>query len=273
MDKELADEFDKGVDTIMGDLSHKLNSSAVEEEVNSSIVSCKYALVDLCFVKLITYFHHFDRNVASILERVHDNMAESFKLMNDILKNSMDRSKSEIAQVSLKKEELYKSEIRRLKQLQEQHLSEISQLEQKNGELLDKMTKNSKNNILETTIGNIIKRKAKSPGKYVANPIKLKENEPMDPAEMTIRFNKNLTLNQLKEVIGEIYASKYKHNSICLESGVPMETLETHMYTFLNQKYGLKPITVEWAMSIVNGIKKYGQDDAEVAAFGKMLRN
>lgn len=45
------------------------------------------------------------------------------------------------------------------------------------------------------------------------------------------------------------------------------------MYTYLNQKYGLKPITVEWAMTIVNGIKKYGYDDAEVAAFGKMLRN
>jgi hypothetical protein len=45
------------------------------------------------------------------------------------------------------------------------------------------------------------------------------------------------------------------------------------MYTYLNQKYGLKPMTVEWAMSIVNGIKKYGQDDAEIAAFGKMLRN
>ena len=45
------------------------------------------------------------------------------------------------------------------------------------------------------------------------------------------------------------------------------------MYTFLNQKYGLKPMTVEWAMSIVNGIKKYSQEDAEVAAFGKMLRN
>jgi hypothetical protein len=52
-----------------------------------------------------------------------------------------------------------------------------------------------------------------------------------------------------------------------------METLEAHMYTYLNQKYGLKPMTVEWAMSIVNGIKKYGQDDAEVAAFGKILRN
>lgn len=45
------------------------------------------------------------------------------------------------------------------------------------------------------------------------------------------------------------------------------------MYTFLNQKYGLKPITVEWAMSIVNGIKRFGSEDIEVAAFGKVLRN
>lgn len=67
VDKELAEEFDKGVDSIMSELSNKLNSSGVEEEVNSSIVSCKYALVDLCFVKLITYFYHFDRNIASIL--------------------------------------------------------------------------------------------------------------------------------------------------------------------------------------------------------------
>jgi hypothetical protein len=45
------------------------------------------------------------------------------------------------------------------------------------------------------------------------------------------------------------------------------------MYTYLNQKYGLKPMTVEWAMSIVNGIKKYGPEDTEVTAFGKILRN
>ena len=73
--------------------------------------------------------------------------------------------------------------------------------------------------------------------------------------------------------MNEIYVSKAKHNMLCLDSGIPMETMEAHMYTFLNQKYGLKAMTVEWAMSIVNGIKKYGQDDAEVATFGKILRN
>jgi hypothetical protein len=45
------------------------------------------------------------------------------------------------------------------------------------------------------------------------------------------------------------------------------------MYTYLNQKYGLKSLAIEWAMSIVNGIKKYGIDDSEVATFGKILRN
>jgi hypothetical protein len=91
--------------------------------------------------------------------------------------------------------------------------------------------------------------------------------------DFNIKLNKTLTLHQLKELINEIYLSKSKHNLICQESNIPMETLETHMYTYLNQKYGLKPMTVEWAMSIVNGIKKYGQDDAEIAAFGKILRN
>jgi hypothetical protein len=51
---------------------------------------------------------------------------------------------------------------------------------------------------LETTINNIIKRKqpSKSPGKGV----KQKENSAGE-GELNIKFNKNLTLNQLKEVI------------------------------------------------------------------------
>ena len=49
--------------------------------------------------------------------------------------------------------------------------------------------------------------------------------------------------------------------------------MEMHMYTYLNQKYGLKSIAVEWAMNIVNAIRRYGMDDPEVATFGKILRN
>lgn len=45
------------------------------------------------------------------------------------------------------------------------------------------------------------------------------------------------------------------------------------MYTYLNLKYGLKSMAIEWAMSVVNGIRKYGLDDPEIGMFGKILRN
>ena len=45
------------------------------------------------------------------------------------------------------------------------------------------------------------------------------------------------------------------------------------MFTFLNQRYGLKQLIVEWASSIVHAIKLYSSDDAQIYLFGKMLKN
>ena len=45
------------------------------------------------------------------------------------------------------------------------------------------------------------------------------------------------------------------------------------MYTYLNQKYGLKNIVIEQASSIINAIKTYLKDDHEVALFAKILKN
>ena len=84
---------------------------------------------------------------------------------------------------------------------------------------------------------------------------------------------KTLTLKQLKDFIEEIYESKSKFDQKSAENKLPRETLEQHMYTFLNQKYGLKSLIIEWATSIINGIRKFSQDDNDVAVFGKILRN
>ena len=54
--------------------------------------------------------------------------------------------------------------------------------------------------------------------------------------------------------------------------GIPFETLEQHMYSFLNNKYGLKSLVVEWAASIINGLKKYSEDN-DVAVFTKIMKN
>jgi hypothetical protein len=49
--------------------------------------------------------------------------------------------------------------------------------------------------------------------------------------------------------------------------------MEQHMSNYLNKKYGLKNLVVEWGSSIVASIKKYSNKDNDVAVFGKILRN
>lgn len=44
------------------------------------------------------------------------------------------------------------------------------------------------------------------------------------------------------------------------------------MFTFLNQRYGLKTLIIEWAGSIVQAVKQYQDQDPEVCLFGKILR-
>ncbi len=54
---------------------------------------------------------------------------------------------------------------------------------------------------------------------------------------------------------------------------MPRETLEQFMYTYLNQKYGLKNLIVEWAAAIINAVKMYIREDHDAALFAKILKN
>ena len=70
-----------------------------------------------------------------------------------------------------------------------------------------------------------------------------------------------------------MYANKMKFDIKCEEGKQAKETMEQYMYTYLNQRYGLKNLIIEWAAAIIAGIKKFSKDDHEVALFGKILRN
>jgi hypothetical protein len=84
---------------------------------------------------------------------------------------------------------------------------------------------------------------------------------------------RNLSLKQLKDIVSDIYTQKVKYDQKCEENKLPRETMEQYMYTYLNQRYGLKNLIIEWAASIINGIKKYSKEDHSVMLFGKILRN
>jgi len=49
--------------------------------------------------------------------------------------------------------------------------------------------------------------------------------------------------------------------------------MEQFLYTYLNQKYGLKTLIVEWASAIVYAIKQFIRDDHEVTLFAKIIKN
>lgn len=86
-------------------------------------------------------------------------------------------------------------------------------------------------------------------------------------------YRKVLSLKQLKEVVEGIYTSKTKYDEKCRQGQLPRETMEQHMYTYLNQKYGLREIILEWATAIVQAVRRYAAEDNDVAVFGKILRN
>ena len=52
-----------------------------------------------------------------------------------------------------------------------------------------------------------------------------------------------------------------------------METLQQHLQTYLNQKYGLKAICVEQAKIIISAVQHYAGECVDARLFGKILRN
>mgnify|MGYP002861535981 FL=1 len=85
--------------------------------------------------------------------------------------------------------------------------------------------------------------------------------------------NRVFTIKMMKEIINDIYNSKAEFDKKSDENKLPRETMEQHMYTYLNQKYGLKSIIIEWASNIINGIKIFSSEDSEIFLFGKILKN
>jgi hypothetical protein len=82
--------------------------------------------------------------------------------------------------------------------------------------------------------------------------------------------SKVLTLKMMKDMIAEIYQSKEEYDKKCIDTKVPKETMEQHMYSYLNHKYGLKSLIIEWATNLINGIKTYSIEDSEINLFGKV---
>lgn len=159
------------------------------------------------------------------------------------------------------------------------YLDKIEMLEKENKIMTEKLIKNAKS-LIGVSAGQIApndfeqKNKEENIAKETNN---IQNNETINKGKITNNIivgpngSRVLTGKMMKDIINEIYTSKAEFDKRCMENKLPRETMEQHMYTFLNQKYGLKTLIIEWATSIVNGIKMYSIEDSDICLFGKVI--
>lgn len=84
---------------------------------------------------------------------------------------------------------------------------------------------------------------------------------------------RNLTPKQLVDLIACITASKLKYDARAFEVGAPRETMEQHLYTYLNQRFGLKALIVDYASAIWKGCEVFATQENDAATFLALLKN
>ena len=101
----------------------------------------------------------------------------------------------------------------------------------------------------------------------------IQSNKNKNKTELNIITPKILTIKNTKDIIQEIYIKKYIYGQKCYENKIPREILEQYLYAYLNQKYGLKNLILEWASSIINSIKMDSSEYCDIKLFGKIYLN
>ncbi|CAD8162010.1 unnamed protein product [Paramecium pentaurelia] len=308
-EKQISSIFENSIKTVMKELQTKLAQKASEHISNLTILKAKYNLYEVCFQLFLRYFKLTDRKLEQIITKLHDQHQQIFTDMSNIIMNVrdnqqiqlIDKKQLEINQGQLKQDKGTEQRLRQELQELQSYTREIEQENKSYLELLIKFGKgekiqlnsikknsnhqvkaefqnfdnssqliqqNNNNNDKEFAL-NLIKPQ-QSQYASIQNKINQQQSNVLVQAPQMV---KTLTLKQFKDLILEIYESKLKFDQRCSDSHLPRETMEQHMYTFLNQKYGLKSLILEWVSCIINALKRYGNEDNDVAVFGKILRN
>ena len=175
----------------------------------------------------------------------------------------------------LKSEIIEKSKLNNILQNENKLLNQkYEYIKSENDEITSKILDKSKN-LIETE-NNTLKKQKKSQNK-ITNPTKNYLTLPhvsLNSLNKQISISKKkLTREQLNLLIQEIYKSKLNYDQSCINLNKPFSTMEQHMYQFLNYKFGLKSLTIEYAAAIINGIKEFSKIDINIKLFGMLLRN
>jgi hypothetical protein len=282
-DSALTEAFEKVIRKTVGDLSLLLKDETKADSVPIHVIASKFSLHQFCGVQFSGYLELKDAKSSSLLREMLAHQATCFQ---DLVTASL-AYRGDFTQVSAKNKALEqeieavlqaaedleqatlnaqheRDEVRaELMAYKEETSSYVQALQQENQQYLEKIIKLSKQSAAHAVSPTFIQKTSTPPKSF--NSIRF--NIPQQP---TI---KELSLRQLKELVDEIYASKKKFDSKCIELQQTRETMEQHMVTFFNQKYGLKNLTQEWCASTLKAVAKFEGEDSEVSTFANILRH
>lgn len=299
MDKQLEKEFDVHMSKLIGSLNEEFKKNPHAELKNALILKAKHDVLDISFSKVALF--ESDKQLAEVLKSIReehndiiDNLLEIIMNLKPFIGKDANTMQTEVAQAQKETNEVLaaaqnlekemqahiseKEELKRQYEHQKLELQkQVEALEEENKRYLDTIIKHSKG----ANIGGIpapssgaAKIGGDSPNRTTAYGLpKDKKSKGLPSGSVGPTQIRSLTLKQLKDHIQDMYLQKQKYDEKCAESMLPRETMEQYMYTYLNQRYGLKNLIIEWAAAIINGIKRYSLEDSDVALFGKILRN
>ncbi|KAG9392482.1 EF-hand domain [Carpediemonas membranifera] len=82
-----------------------------------------------------------------------------------------------------------------------------------------------------------------------------------------------LSDRQVTDFIQSVMRSKTEYDEKVKTHGLPPETLQEHLFSYLNHRYGLRQLVMDWAASLRHALRQREKTDIECKLFLKMLRN
>ena len=225
--------------------------------------------------KIEEYRTESENNINSIVNKMNKGITE----LNTNRKNDNNELNKQVKQL--------KSELNKLKKKNKEYEITTRTLETENKSLNEKNKLLKKDN--DKLSGNLFRRanrmiKSETNGNKENNEfLPDSKNNIFDLISLFENPHEKITLSQsnsrisaknyLIDIINDIYKNKIISDKKNIQNQIPKYTMEQYLFNYLKSKYGLKKLIVEWSIKILNGIKLYSKENAEICLFGLLLRN
>ena len=238
---------------------------------HSDLLNMENAKKDIA-KKINDILHLLFRTLIKIIEELNNAINSANKLKDkkiEMLLEYLNDININNKYENIKINEEYENLKKKYKKEKELYTFKIEKLQKENKQITDSLIK--KGIDLSTSLNNLnlnnsnISRKSGDENS--------KNEIGIDATFLGLAGAKILTKKQMKDFINEIYDSKMEYDKVCTENHLKKESMEHYMYKFLNNKYGLKNLVIEWSSSIITGLKMYSSSDSDINLFNKILKN